>query len=241
MKKTLAALGVMYLCAAVSFASTINSSTAINGTTFSGFDNGPEKGTDLGGAIAFVGGDQCTFITVASNSVCTGTGFTITLTPPTAITGSATWNIHNNATAGTGAITSLTLNLQPANSVFFACVDKGGAIVQKNCANGGQSVQSVSAGSAITGNVLYTNLATDLLSSGGHPYSPLYGEITFSWAAQVFTGGLNFSFGTDTELFAPAAATPEPATYGMVGLALAAFGMLRLRSGKDAKGKGKLT
>ena len=217
MKKTLGALGILGLCAAVSFASTINNSTATNGTQFSGFDNGSEQDTDLAGAVASVGGDVCTFITVASNSTCTGIGFVISLTPPAANTGGQAWDIHNNAAAGIGAITSLTLNIQPSNSVFDICLDNTNAITQGNCAHGGGSVSTKSGGSAISADVAYTNLATDLLSGGGHPFSPLYGQVTFNFTT-AFTGGMDFTFGASSDLFAPA--TPEPATYGMVGIAL---------------------
>jgi hypothetical protein len=229
MKKPLIIAGLVCLFSAVVCASTINSSSATVGTTFSGFDNGPEKGTDLGGAIAYLpGGDTCTFITVASNSVCTGLNFTITLTPPTANTGSATWTITN--TSG-NEITELTINLQPSNSVFHPCADKSGNIVQKNCGGSGSSIQSVSGGSAITANVTYTNLATDLNTSGAHPYSPLYGQVTFYFGTcpgcTSFIGqNSTFTFSGSTDLFAVSTA-PEPATYGMVGFALAALGAAR--------------
>jgi hypothetical protein len=248
MKKILLILGTLNLSAAALFASTINTSTATNGTTFSGFDNGPEKETDLAlggtGAVASVGGDVCTFVVVgtgnSANSQCVGLGFSITLTPPNSQTGSATWTITN--TAGT-AITDLTLNIQPSNSAFFPCLDKNGNIAQGNCAHSAGSVSTISGGtggtSAIVANVDYTNLATDLNSGGGHPFSPLYGQVTFHWTGSgggcvgctVFSGvGTEFTFGADTELFAP---VPEPATYGMVGLALAGLGALRFRRRKS--------
>jgi hypothetical protein len=233
MKKILLILGTLNLSAAALFASTINTSTATNGTTFSGFDGGPEKESDLVGSVANVGNDVCTFVVVGTGnsaySQCIGLGFTILLTPPGSQTGSATWTITNTAATGTTPITSLTLNIQPSGSVFFPCLDKNGNITQGNCAHSAGSVTSVSAGDAISGDVAYTNLATDLLSGGGHPFSPLYGQITFTWAPDVFTGGLAFAFGADTDFFAPAAPVPEPATYGMVGLALAGLGALRFR------------
>lgn len=234
LKKILLLGWISCLVAAICLGSTITSSTSTTVVTFSGFDNGKEKEVDLVGSVANVGADACVFQAIGSgntsNSQCLGANFSITLTPQNSQTGSATWTITNT---GVADITTLSLDLQPGNSVFHVC-GVAGAVVSGNCGNGGGSVSSVSGGSNISATVDYSNLAQDLETQGPQPYSPLYGKITFTWAPGVFVSSDTFTFGANSDFFLSASATPEPATYGMVGLALVVIGALRMRrhSGK---------
>ena len=236
MKRTLLLLGLGCLAVGVSLGSTINApSSSDTVALFTGYDGGKEKEINLAGSVAFLnaggaGNDGCVFTTIgtgnSADSVCQGGTFTITLTPPNSETGSATWSITNTNTSAV-AITSLTINLQPGNSIFHPCGTPGtGTIVSGNCNNSGGSVSSVSGGLGIVADVYYKNLATDLVTSGPQPYSPLFYEVQFTWASGVFMPNATaFTFGANSDFFV----APEPATYGMVGLALAGLGALRFR------------
>ena len=227
MKKIILRLGLSCVVAGVAFGSTITSSTSTTIVTFTGFDGGKEKGIDLAGSVAAAGADTCVFQAIGSgntsNSQCLGTNFTITLTPQNAQTGSATWSITNT---GAAAITSLSIDLQPGNSIWHVC-GVAGTVVSGNCGNGGGSISTVSGGANIAATIAYSNLATDLETSGPQPYSPLYGKVTFTWAPGVFASGNVFTFGGNSDFFINS--VPEPATYGMVGLALVGIGALRMR------------
>jgi hypothetical protein len=213
----------LLLCtsSAISFASVITGSTNLIGTTYTvvvGKSN--EAMEDLTASTIFItysggGTDSCTFTSLTGT--CTGGGFSFTGTPPTSQTNSATWVLTSNQGAGIW-ITSATFDILPSSP------SKSGFDVG--------SITTVSAGTttatatATLNNALHTAVQTPAQATE-------YGQLilTFSTAAGArFVGGTSFDFGASTHFIDSAIAdAPEPGTLGMVGLALAGIGALRLR------------
>ena len=108
----------------------------------------------------------------------------------------------------------MTINLSPSAVGFIK-----GTIISAS-QNGGRSAD------ATLTNALYLSSETPATSTH---YAVL---ILNNFVG--FTGGTQFDFKAQTDYMIAAAATPEPATYGMVGLALAGLGALRLRRRRAA-------
>jgi hypothetical protein len=71
--------------------------------------------------------------------------------------------------------------------------------------------------------------------------APEYARLVLTFTtgfADRFDGGQTFGFGASNHFitsFTPDVVIPEPATYAMVGLALAGFGMLKFKRRKPLK------
>src|SRR5712691_5093303 len=222
--RTLASIALLLcLSSAVSFASIISGQTNLIGTTYTvviGKNN--EKMQDLTGATIFIAysdltTDSCTFGSLTGT--CLGTNFNFAGTPPTSQTNSATWLLTNSRSASIW-ITSATIDIlftTPTLSGF----DLGSLITTS------AGTTAASAAATLT-NALHTSAQTPAQATE-------YGRLILNFstgAGAQFVGGTTFGWGAATHFMdsvVPDAAAPEPATLGMVGLALAGIGALRFR------------
>ena len=218
---------LLCMSSAVSFASIISGSTNLIGTTYTVVvGNSNEKMKDLTGATIFVTysdstTDSCTFGSLTGT--CVGANFNFGGGSPTSTVGSASLLLTNSGSASVW-ITSATIDIlftSPANSGFDL-----GSIIGTSGPNGGTTAASATA--TLT-NALHTSAQTPAQATE-------FGQLilTFSTGAGAqFIGGTSFGFGATTHFMdsvtPDVAPTPEPATLGMVGLALAGIGALRFR------------
>ena len=211
------------MSSAVSFASVISGSTNLIGTTYTvvvGKSN--EAMQDLTASTIFItyssgGTDSCTFTSLTGT--CAGAGFSFAGTPPTSQTNSATWALNNNQGSGIW-ITSATFDILPSTPTKSG-FDLGSVITVS-------AGTSTATATATLNNALHTAAQTPAQATE-------FGQLilTFSTGAGVqFVGGTSFDFGASTHFIDSAildAQAPEPATLGMVGLALAGIGAQRFR------------
>jgi len=213
--------------------------------------NENQKADEVGGLLVTAtfgtGGGTATCTFANNSNVCTSAGnFSLTITPANQNTSAATWEIRNlrTGTAGTtDDLISVMMDGTNANNgvpglgtVFNPCVTStsplvfnlGGGCSGAGTGNG-ESIQSHSGGiTGVTATVFYDKVV--MLSTDSVPGGNLWFRATMTFSGTTFEGqgsggGTAFLFDGDTDMVD----IPEPATYGLVGLALAAFGAFRLR------------
>ncbi len=210
---------------------TITSTTTAVGTSYTAvIGNSNVKASDLTNSFIlanFSEGSQANCLFGNGTGSCINlTNFSLVITPPTSQTNRATWTIANLKAPGTW-ITSIDINvLVGTQPVGF---DDG-------------SITGVSGGGGGTSPATATALLTDALHLTGQPTSP---APEYARLVLVFTtapglrldGGQTWGFRAAnhniTSFTQDPMITPEPATYALVGLALAGFGALKFRRRKQ--------
>jgi hypothetical protein len=220
-------------------------------TVVGGTPGGGQAG--MGGLVitaTFADGAQsCTWVNATG---CAGTGFTVTFpsgtqTDPDAGGSGATWTITNTRAAGAGnQITSIFFNAVTGLLAFDRCMTGAGTFSDAtnssgNCSTGsggiegttgsntGWSAATATGGTAgISAAALYAN---ELKISSQAVQGDAWGSLKLTFGGTTsFVNGDTFTFQADTDKLASAGGTvPEPATFGLVGLALVGLGVLRSR------------
>jgi len=215
------------LSSALSFGSTINSLTTSAGFTYTGTVGSSNVSFNdlLNTLITVTFSDNssfaCSFSSLGAQDVgCTvASKFGFDGTPKNSQTNSATWTISN---LNSLAITSVSINIITPGAGFDTGTSPGPG-----------TVKGVSAGDVISANALLTNAIHTSVQTPAQATE--YAVLVLS-GFSGFTTGLNFGFSASNHLIAGAVAdVPEPATYAMVGLALAGFGTLKFRRRKTLK------
>ena len=221
MRNTLLTLGLAMATATGAWASGITETAAIQGTPLQVISYGSTSLTNaqMAGAmisVQYSNGTSlsttspCAAAVVGSDLTCGVVGvFDFSLTPTSSQAHSSGWTFVNQG-AASHYIQNIYIDLLPAGAAFI-----GGSLSHFGNAN------TLTANGQLS-NVVYASPDTPGTSNY---YRNL--TITFTGAdgAHKFDGGETYIFGNDQI----AVVVPEPATYGLVGLALAGLGMLRAR------------
>ena len=240
------ALGLLCATALPSVASTINTGNVSNSTgTVDTYNLGAfsTNSAQQAGLIVQVtwwdnSSAQCTWI---SAGTCTGSNFLVSEADGANGTYDGTWNFTNRKVVS--SLKSVTfLGSGPGNlggNVAFNMCWTGSAVSTTNTgcvansgtpgSNLGWTAATLAGGNASSpSSVLYTNMIK-LPSNAGAPVGDEFGTVIFNFANGNFASSPTaFTWRMDSDTVS--LATPEPATLGMVGLALVALSFVRLRT-----------
>ena len=247
-KKIFTVIGIVCCGAGLLSASNITASSASSGTNY--FATGPfnanQKASEVVGmtvTITYVSGsviDTCAFAATGICATVVGSRTLASTTPASQNTSAALWSVFNTQAGET--VSTVTFNGVPGKTVFNPCLTSGTPNFSgSGCAapagedpgfGNSLSVSSHSGGLALNAKANYS----DAVRAAGNVYlSDLYAKVVLT----NFTGGsftssaTAFTFDADTDqVTALTVDTPEPATYGLVGLALAGLGALKFRRRK---------
>ncbi len=151
---------------------------------------------------------------ISGNHVtCSTAAFKFLLTPKTAQGNSSGWETDNLAAAG-NFIHTVTINLLPSG------LGTGNAFVNGSLSNFGSGTHITGTGTLT--NVVYIPPASPALTN--------YATLILTFAPSVFDGTDAYIFGSNQV----PVVVPEPATYGLVGAALAGLGLVKLRRRKQS-------
>jgi hypothetical protein len=256
MKNFMKTIGLLCIAVLPSFASTITSGDVTNSTgtvgvyNLSAFDTTSDLQAGLIVQVTWYGGASSSCTWTATGTCTGGTGFTVSETNGANGTYNGTWNFTNSrAASNVDTITFLGSGAgNPNGPVAFNMCWNGTAVSTTNTgcvansgtagSNLGWTAATVAGGNGTASptNVLYTN-AMKLPTNTGVPVGDEFSKVVFTFANTPTTGnfgtsGTAFTWRMDSDSVS-AVAAPEPATYGMVGLALAGLGALRLRKRKS--------
>jgi PEP-CTERM motif-containing protein len=218
---------VVSIASSVSFGGAITSTTTAVGTSYTAVIGANSvKGSDLLNAIVvatFSNGTTTTTATCTFDNAgnCSSLGnFDLIVSPSSSQTNSAGWMADNLKVAGTW-ITSIDINVLPAND-GFTVGSIGGKISGKEA-----GTSSASAAAVLQDRL---HLASDPNGLAVTDYGRLILNFTTT-AGTRLDGGTSFGFdaGNDFVTSAVPDFTPEPATYGLVGVALIGIGFLKVR------------
>jgi hypothetical protein len=223
LRKTTIIGGLICFSTLACFASSITSSTNTIGTSYTAVIGGSSVAfSDLTNAVISVtfsdaSFGSCVFASQSSSVFGCGTAsFDIVLSPKNSQSNSHSWQIDNLKAAGT-SITSLSIDVLQSTAVKV-----GFDSATVTTAAGGSAI---SAAAELT-NALHTSVQTPAQATE-------FGLLILSFSGTQFDGGTNFTFNASNHFITSAISdVPEPATLGMVGLALAGLGALRFRKRK---------
>ena len=249
-------LGLLCVAILPSFASTISSGNVTDSTgtvgvyNLSSFETTSDLQAGLIVQVTWYGGASSSCTWTATGTCTGGTGFTVSETDGANGTYNGTWHFTNSrAASNLDTITFLGSGVgNPNGPVAFNMCWNGTAVSTTNTgcvansgtagSNLGWTAATVGGGNATASpsNVLYTNMMK-LPTNPGAPIGDEFSKVVFTFAdtpaaGHFATSGTAFTWRMDTDSVSPVTA-PEPATYGMVGLALAGLGALRRRKRKS--------
>jgi len=234
------------VCVAVAPASTITTVSDVPGALSNvTVDSTQANGANMAGmtitaVFSHSGTENCTWL---SNGTCTGTDFRVSFPTGTdTLPGDTAWTVTNLSSSSSNVLETLTIDALAGDVDFDACETAGTPhSVTSACTgatpgtNDAYTIGTAPGGSfGITASVEYTNELK--LASQGSPLGDMWGEAVFTFGGNAFQGTTDrketFTFYSDTDLLdSVKSTTPEPATFGLVGVALIGAGIFRRKIG----------